>query len=108
MIYIILVPLIILIEVINIMFHIFIISTFQIAQKNSNKYFKTIYKIVKSFLNVIWAFLFLLNNLLMHDRNVNYIYKEFGLFTMIVYDCVRIIFSEMRAEILFSFTSRTM
>jgi len=53
MIYIILVPLIILIEVINIMFHIFIISTFQIAQKNSNKYFKTIYKIVKSFLNVI-------------------------------------------------------
>ena len=108
MIYIILVPLIILIEIINIMFHIFIISTFQIAQKNSNKYFKTIYKIVKSFLNVIWAFLFLLNNLLMHDRNVNYIYKEFELFMMIVYDCVRIIFSEMRAEILFSFTSRAM
>lgn len=40
-------------------------------------------------------------------KYLNYIYKEFRLFATIVYD-ERIILSEMRAEILFDFTSRAM
>lgn len=40
----------------------------------------------------------------MYDKNLNYVYEEFGLFATIVYD-VRIILSEMRVGILFSFTS---
>lgn len=40
-------------------------------------------------------------------KYLNYIYKEFGVFATIVYD-ERIILSEMRAEILFDFTSPAM
>lgn len=54
------------------------------------------------------SFSFCLNsNLLMHNKNLNYVYEEFRRFAMIVHD-VRIILCEMRAEILFGSTSRAM
>lgn len=54
---------------------------------------------------MVWVFLSCLNNKrVTYDRNLHYIYKEFGLFAMIVYDR-RIIFS-LKCELKFFLVSR--